>query len=299
MNIGGNVANNITATLTYQPTILNNHPNNLSPPNLEIKRVGATPALTMEDIYRYNDYLPERTAVPSNQRVVSNVEPMGRNMASDLPINISTNNMVSNLPINRPNELNTNPDVINGYDAKAIQTLESMRKNCQFLSFAYQFILDRNFKFSTQLSIISMISSSAMSIFAGFKLWLGDDKAFQSYSDITMLISNFLIAAVTTASKNYIDDKRNEAIRNYLSLVDQFLGVLHTQLSFDPKYRIPADEFMNCHKETYGKILSDAPNTSLKEIIMAKQRYKLMNYVLENEEPELTTCLCFKKKIAA
>lgn len=296
MNIGENVLNNITATLTYQPTIQNNHPNNLSPPNLELKRITATPVLTMEDTY-YN-YLPERNTVPSNPVIVSNIEPMGRNMASELPINISTNNIVSNLPINRSNELNNNnTDVINGYDAKAIQTLEAMRKNCQFLSFAYQFILDRNFKFSTRLSIISMISSSAMSIFAGFKLWLGDDKSFQSYSDITMLISNFLIAAVTTASKNYIDDKRNETIRNYLSLVDQFLGVLQTQLSFDPKYRIPADEFMNKYKETYGKILSDAPNASIKEIIMAKQRYKLMNYILDNEEPQLTTCLCFKKKI--
>ena len=158
--------------------------------------------------------------------------------------------------------------------------LENMKSNCQFLSFSYQFILDRNFKISTRLSIISMISSSMMSIFAGFKLWHGDDKSFQSYSDLTMLISNFLIAAITTASKNYIDDKRNDAIRNYLSNVDQFLGVLQTQLTFDPKYRMHADEFMNKYKETYGKILSEAPNASIKEIILAKQRYKLMNYVL-------------------
>ena len=204
--------------------------------------------------------------------------PKEPNRSTDLSINILTEPEFNRISLD--SDKNT---IINGYDDKSVKMLENMKSNCRFLSFSYQFILDRNFKFSTRLSIISMISSSMMSIFAGFKLWLGDDKSFQSYSDLTMLISNFLIAAITTASKNYIDDKRNDAIRNYLSNVDQFLGILETQLTFDPKYRMHADEFMNKYKETYGKILSEAPNASIKEIILAKQRYKLMNYVLSQE----------------
>ena len=250
---------NIDGNTTNQQTI--------QPPNLN--RLTSTPVLVVDD-YHFNQH-----------------KPMGRNMATDVP----TDNK-SNIELIQSNS------IINGYDTKSVEMLKDMKKTCEFLSFSYQFILDRNFKFSTRLSIISMISSSIMSIFAGFKLWLGDDKSFQNYSDLTMLISNFVIAAITTASKNYIDDKRNDAIRNYLSTVDQFLGVLQTQLTFDPKYRMHADEFMNKYKDTYGKILSEAPNASIKEIILAKQRYKLMNYVLSQEEPEITTCFCLTKKIS-
>jgi hypothetical protein len=264
MNIGENT---ITATLSYSPTTVN--PQTIQPPNLH--RLTSTPVLIMDD-YHFNQN-----------------KPMGRSMVTDLPTDNKSNIELNRIPQN---------SIINGYDTKSVKMLENMKSNCHFLSFSYQFFLDRNFKFSTRLSIISMISSSMMSIFAGFKLWLGDDKSFQSYSDLTMLISNFLIAAITTASKNYIDDKRNDAIRNYLSTVDQFLGVLETQLTFDPKYRMHADEFMNKYKDTYGKILSEAPNASIKEIILAKQRYKLMNYVLSQEEPEITTCFCLTKTIS-
>ena len=241
--------NSLSATLSYSPSVINAQ--SIQPPNLN--RLSASPVLIIDKINT----------------------PKEQNTPTDLPINILTEPELNRISLD--SEKNT---IINGYDDKSVQMLENMKLNCRFLSFSYQFILDRNFKFSTRLSIISMISSSLMSIFAGFKLWQGDDKSFQSYSDLTMLISNFLIAAITTASKNYIDDKRNDAIRNYLSNVDQFLGILETQLTFDPKYRMHADEFMNKYKETYGKILSEAPNASIKEIILAKQRYKLMNYVL-------------------
>jgi hypothetical protein len=257
--------NTIKATLSYSPT----NPQIIQPPNLN--RLTSTPVIIMDDYHIHQN------------------KPMGRNMATDLPTDIKNNIELNKIPSN---------SIVNGYDTKSVEMLKEMKKTCEFLSFSYQFILDRNFKFSTRLSIISMISSSMMSIFAGFKLWLGDDKLFQNYSDLTMLISNFLIAAITTASKNYIDDKRNDAIRNYLSTVDQFLGVLQTQLTFDPKYRMHADEFMQKYKETYGKILSEAPNASIKEIILAKQRFKLMNYVLSQDEPEITNCICFKKTIS-
>ena len=217
---------------------------------------------------------------PNNQPLNDLPPPSLRTMATDLQIRNPTQ---SNLE--------------NGYDTIANETLDTMYNKCKFLSFAYQFILDRNFKFSTRLSILSMVSSSLMSIFAGFKLWIGDDKAFQSYSDITMLITNFLIAAATTASKNYIDDKRNDAIRTYVSMVDNFLGILQTQMSFATRYRMPANDFIEKYKDTYGKIISDAPNASIKEIILAKERYKFMNYVLENDEVEVRTCLCFTRRI--
>ena len=217
---------------------------------------------------------------PNNQPLNDLPPPSLRTMATDLQIR---NPIQSNLE--------------NGYDTIANETLDTMYNKCKFLSFAYQFILDRNFKFSTRLSILSMVSSSLMSIFAGFKLWIGDDKAFQSYSDITMLIANFLIAAATTASKNYIDDKRNDAIRTYVSMVDNFLGILQTQMSFATRYRMPANDFIEKYKDTYGKIISDAPNASIKEIILAKERYKFMNYVLENDEVEVRTCLCFTRRI--
>jgi hypothetical protein len=69
-----------------------------------------------------------------------------------------------------------------------------------------------------------------MGCFSAFKLWIQDDKTFQASTDIIMLFSNFLIAAITTSSKRYIDDNRNEKIRNYLEEVSRFLGNITSEL---------------------------------------------------------------------
>jgi hypothetical protein len=81
-------------------------------------------------------------------------------LLNDLPLP-SLRTMATDLHIRNQSQHNHE----NGYDTIANETLDTMYNKCKFLSFAYQFILDRNFKFSTRLSILSMVSSSLMSIY--------------------------------------------------------------------------------------------------------------------------------------
>jgi len=164
--------------------------------------------------------------------------------------------------------------IINGWDLSAIQTLNNWYSTIKELSFSYQFILDRNYKISTSLSMVSVMSSSALSIFSGFKLWIQNDTTFQSSSDIFMMVSNFIVAAITTMSKRYIDDSRNEKMKIYISELDGFIGLICAQITITPEFRMPASKFFETNMKQYTKLMITMPNISIKEMKMAKNNYQ-------------------------
>lgn len=163
----------------------------------------------------------------------------------------------------------------NGWDDGANRTLVNWYHTFEELSYSYQYILDRNFSISTTLSMISIVSSSALGIFSGFKLWIQNDEAFKSSSDAIMLVSNFVVAAITTMSKRYIDDARNEKIKAYVTELDSFLGLICSQLTITPEYRMPAKKFYESYMKDYTKLMITMPNMSIKEMLKAKKQYNL------------------------
>lgn len=172
--------------------------------------------------------------------------------------------------IDKPND----NKIINEWDTNAIQTLNNWYATFKELSFCYQYILDRNYKISTALSMISVVSSSTLSIFSGFKLWIQNDMTFQSASDIFMMISNFAVAAITTMSKRYIDDARNEKIKSYVSELDGFMGLICAQITLTPEFRMPATKFFETQMKQYTKLMITMPSISIKEMKIAKQNYE-------------------------
>jgi len=166
-------------------------------------------------------------------------------------------------------------DVINGWDDSANRTLVNWYHAFEELSYSYQYILDRNFSISTSLSVVSILSSSALGIFSGFKLWIQNDETFKSSSDAIMLVSNFVVAAITTMSKRYIDDSRNEKIKAYVAELDSFMGLICAQITVTPEYRMPAKKFYESYMKDYTKLMITMPNMSIKEMSKAKEQYKL------------------------
>jgi nitrate reductase NapAB chaperone NapD len=165
-------------------------------------------------------------------------------------------------------------DIVNGWDDDANSTLKNWYYAFEELSHSYQYILDRNYKISSNLSMISVISSSVLSIFSGFKLWIQDDKVFQYTSDIIMMVSNFAIAGVTTMAKRYIDDNRNEKIRIYIEEVDKFMNLVYAQYCNKPFLRMNAKDFFKNNNETYTRLMISCPNLSIREMELAKSHYK-------------------------
>ena len=163
---------------------------------------------------------------------------------------------------------------VNGWDENAIETVRNWRILFKENKYIYEWVLEKNYKISTNLNLISVVSSSIMGCFSAFKLWIQDDKTFQASSDIIMLFSNFLIAAITTSSKRYIDDNRNEKIRNYLEEVSRFLGNITSELIKTAEYRINADKFIKTQQEIYSKLIINKPNISISELTAAKNAYK-------------------------
>jgi hypothetical protein len=163
---------------------------------------------------------------------------------------------------------------VNGWDKNAVETVQNWRILFKENKYIYEWVLEKNYKISTNLNLISVVSSSIMGCFSAFKLWIQDDKTFQASSDIIMLFSNFLIAAITTSSKRYIDDNRNEKIRNYLEEVSQFLGNITSELIKTAEYRMDADKFIKTQQEIYSKLLINKPNISISELTAAKNAYK-------------------------
>ena len=163
---------------------------------------------------------------------------------------------------------------VNGWDKNAVETVRNWRILFKENKYIYEWVLEKNYKISTNLNLISVVSSSVMGCFSAFKLWIQDDKTFQASSDIIMLFSNFLIAAITTSSKRYIDDNRNEKIRNYLEEVSRFLGNITSELIKTAEYRMNADEFIKTQQEIYSKLIINKPNISISELTAAKNAYK-------------------------
>lgn len=165
-------------------------------------------------------------------------------------------------------------NVENDWDDDANSTLKNWYYIFEELSHSYQYILDRNYKISSNLSMVSVISSSILSLFSGFKLWIQDDKVFQSSSDIMMMLSNLAVAGITTMAKRYIDDNRNEKIRIYIEEVDKFMNLIYAQYCNKPALRMNAKDFFKNNNETYTKLMISAPNLSIKEMELAKSHYK-------------------------
>jgi len=175
----------------------------------------------------------------------------------------------------RDKDSSTPTDIINGWDDSANRTLVNWYHAFEELSYSYQYILDRNFSISTSLSVVSILSSSALGIFSGFKLWIQNDETFKSSSDAIMLVSNFVVAAITTMSKRYIDDSRNEKIKAYVAELDSFMGLICAQITVTPEYRMPAKKFYESYMKDYTKLMITMPNMSIKEMSKAKEQYKL------------------------
>ncbi len=171
--------------------------------------------------------------------------------------------------------LNQDDKNINGWDTDANITITNWYKTFKQQSFIYQFVLDKNKKMSDRLAIISIISSTLLGIFTGFKLWIDDDIVFQTVSNILLMLFNFLVALITATSKRYIDDKRNETIRAYIEEVDIFIGGLSAQVLNSPVYRMNADKFFKLNNANYTKLISSAPNLSINEINEGKRRFTL------------------------
>lgn len=165
-------------------------------------------------------------------------------------------------------------EVVNDWDDDANSTLKNWYYAFEEMSHSYQYILDRNYKISSNLSMVSVISSSLLSLFSGFKLWIQDDKVFQSTSDVIMMLSNLAVAGVTTMAKRYIDDNRNEKIRIYIEEVDKFMNLVYAEYCSKPVFRINAKQFFKDNNETYTKLMISAPNLSIKEMELAKEHYK-------------------------
>jgi hypothetical protein len=185
-----------------------------------------------------------------------------------------------NQQIKKANNTDKNK-IENGWDASALQTLNNWYRSCKELSYCYQYILDKNRKISTKLSLVSIASSAILSIFAGFKLWNTSDSNYQSGSDAAMMISNFLVAAITTASKRYIDDQRNEKIRAHVENLDNFLAKIYGQIYIDARYRENAEGFIKDNMAEYTELIKSAPNLSIDETIEAKKNFRAYNRIEE------------------
>lgn len=209
------------------------------------------------------------------------------NVNSKLDIMHSTAGMCSPLSPKIKQQIETakkedKENIQNGWDVSALKSLNNWYQSFKEQSYCYQYILDKNRKISTRLSLISIASSSILSIFAGFKLWNSSNESYQSGSDVAMMISNFIVAAITTASKRYIDDQRNEQIRTHVENIDAFLGKIYAQVYIDAKYRINAKDFIKDNVDEYTNLMISAPNLSIQELTEAKKNYRKFNKIEEN-----------------
>ncbi len=162
---------------------------------------------------------------------------------------------------------------INGWDADANLTIKNWYHTFKQQSFIYQWVLDRNNLMSERLAIASIITSSTLGIFSGFKLWIPDE-VFQTTSNVILVLCNFCVALITAMSRRYGNDKRTDSIREYVHDVDEFLGEISAQVLKSPIYRMDADEFFKANNDKYTKLITMAPNMSIDEINQAKKLYQ-------------------------
>ena len=222
-----------------------------------------------------------------NENIISNIFQKDnvnyiRNAAS--AINVLSSQKKNELLSNQRNEFNNildNNNVIiddeknnlNGWDDEANITIKNWHSIFKQNSFIYQLILDKNLLISDRLHVASIISSSFLGLFTGFKLWKENDIIFQTTSNIILMLSNFSIAIMTGISKRYIDDKRNETIKQYIFNIDIFLGEISAQLLKTSQYRMNADEFFKINNDKYTSLITSAPNLSILEMEYGKIKY--------------------------
>jgi len=173
------------------------------------------------------------------------------------------------------NSMTTKTHNENGWDDNATKTINNWYYTFKELSFVYQWVLDRNRKMSDRLATISVISSSALGIFSAFKLWIDNDALFQTVSNIILMFLNFAVALITSLSKRYVDDQKNETIRTYIEDVDSFLGEIAAQVLKMPIYRMNAEKFFKTNNDKYTKLISSTPNLSLTDMSQGKAKYKM------------------------
>ena len=161
----------------------------------------------------------------------------------------------------------------NGWDKDANDTIQNWFDICKEYRWRYQYILDRNYFLAGQFSTISIVFSSLLSVFSGIKLWQ-QNTSFQNASTVVMLVSNTIIAGITTLSKKYIDDSRNEKIKTFVENMDKFLGNLHAQVMVAPVYRVDSNYFIQNHIAYYTDLMTNCPNLTTSELALAKKKYR-------------------------
>jgi len=161
----------------------------------------------------------------------------------------------------------------NGWNNEANTTVNNWYELFKQQSFIYQWVIDRNKKISNKLLIASIISSSVLGVFSSFKLWMKDEK-FDTAADLLLMLSNFSIALITSCSKSFIDDKRNETIQIYIEEVDELLGEISAQVLNSPIYRVNAADFFKDHNYKYTKLITYVPNITIYELNESKKVYE-------------------------
>jgi hypothetical protein len=207
---------------------------------------------------------------PESETEVDSVE-----TKNNSPIVSIQNNKRNRCRSSMINSMTTKTHNENGWDENAIKTINNWYYTFKELSFVYQWVLDRNRKMSDRLATISVISSSALGIFSAFKLWIDNDALFQTVSNIILMFLNFGVALITSLSKRYVDDQKNETIRTYIEDVDSFLGEIAAQVLKMPIYRMNAEKFFKTNNDKYTKLISSTPNLSLTDLSQGKAKYKM------------------------
>jgi hypothetical protein len=257
--------NNLDHIFISSETSNNNLP--IVKPNLKSNLDAATPnAITSTNAITNVNIMPHQMHHHNLNNELVDVN------TSNNPQSPCSSNLPNTVIIN--NMLKSESD-INGWDEDATTTIKNWYNIFKQQSFIYQWILDRNKKISNKLTIISILASSLLGIFTGFKLWIQNDQLFQTISNILLMLFNFIVALITACSRSYIDDKRNEKLRVYIEEVDSFLGEISAQVLKSPVYRMNADKFFKLSNDKYTRLISCAPNLSIYEIKQGKYEYNL------------------------
>ena len=200
--------------------------------------------------------------------------------------NINTSNPIKNIIHHDSDNSDYSSDssnkLDNGWNEEANNTINNWYNLFKQQSFIYQWVLERNKKISDKLMFASIIVSSSLGIFSSFKLWVKDEK-FTTISDILLMLSNFSVALITSYSKSYIDDKRNELIKIYIDEVDELLGEISGQILKSPVYRMNANDFFRDHNYKYNKLITSLPNISIYELNESVKEYEIFKkHLIQN-----------------
>lgn len=159
----------------------------------------------------------------------------------------------------------------NGWNDDSLKTVSKWREFLLEYKFIYEFVLERNLKISGVLVFISITSSAILGILSAIKLWLGNEFHFQVATDLVMLFSNFIVAAVTSFSRK--DDNLNEKIKLYITEIDALNGKINSEMILTTVFRQNGDIFIENNKETITRLCTHSPEISLKIKDKARKAY--------------------------